>query len=256
MLTQLYANNAITTLASSVSPSDTSIQVASAATFPNPAANQYFRVTIDSGTGIEVIFVFGVTGSTFTGCLRGQEGTVAQNFQAGTTIECRVTKGTLEQFARYQDRLADITSVDGLASPSNSDGNSYICASTDDVGNPIVAIESGHATWRFVNHPTIISSGGAQASSTTTKLNLTNASSAVSTPVAGKYIIQFTSGANRGLARLIVASDTTGVTWATPLPSAPVTGDTFEIYQSVASSISSLNDSAQSGLIYAILFSD
>lgn len=256
MLTQLYANNAVTTLATSVSPTDVTILVGSVANFPTPGPNQFFRATIDSGSGVEVIFVFGVTGLSFTDCLRGQEGTVAQNFQPGTQIECRVTRGTLEQFARYQDRLADLASLEALPAPGNADGNSYICATTDDAGTPIVAIDKGHSTWRFMNYATVSLSGAAQTGSTTTKLAFTGASAKVSAPLPGKYVIQFTTGALRGLARVVSVSDLTGVQWVTAMPSAPLVGDGFEIYQSTASVLSDLSSASDSGLIYAILFSE
>lgn len=255
MLTQLYANNAKTTLATGLAPADTTIQVASTAGFPNPGPNEYFRATIDAGIGVEVIYVFGVVGNSFINCQRGQEGTIAQTFQPGTQIEMRVTKGTLEQFARYQDRLAEIASVDDLDSPENSDGNSYICASKDDAGNPIVAIENGY-TWRFISHPSLVLSDACGSGSTTTKVAFPNASQRVVDPVSGKYIIQFTSGDLRGLARLVTGANASGITWLTALPSAPAAGDTFEVYQSTTSLLSSLNTSSNDGLIYGIIFSD
>ena len=256
MLQQLYANNASTTLASVVSPTDTILSVASSTAFPHPSANQYFRVTIDSGTGVEVIFVYGVAGNSFTGCVRGQEGTAAQSFQAGTVIECRATSGTFSQFARLQDRLAEITSVDNLTPPSNSDGNSYICLNGDDSGNPIVAIKKSSLLWRFTSHPTTIQSGGTAAGSTVTRLVLTSASTLVPLAVAGKYIIQFTTGANQGLTRAITVSDSTGLSWSTPLPNTPTAGDGFEIYQSTASSINNLTSASDRGLLFSILFSE
>lgn len=256
MLTELYANNASTTLNTNVNPTDTSIQVASVVGFPVPGANQYFKVTIDSTTAIEIIYVFGVSGNTFTNCLRGQENTVASSFQAGTIIECRLTAGSITQFARYQDRLAPISSVDSLSPPSASDGNSYICTSLDDGGSPVVAINKGTTAWRFINYPTVALSGAAAASSTTTKLNFTNASVQVPLPFSGKYIIQFLSGQNQGLARAVTNSDVTGIYWSTPLPNAPNAGDTFEVYQSTNSSLATLTQAAFNGLIFAILFSD
>jgi hypothetical protein len=256
MLTELYANNASTTLTTNVNPSDTTILVASAIGFPVPGANQFFKVTIDSGTAIEIVYVFGVSGNTFINCLRGQENTVASTFQAGTLLECRLTAGSINQFARYQDRLAPISSVDALSPPNASDGNSYICSSLDDGGSPVVAINKGTTSWRFLNYPTVALSGTALASSTTTKVNFSNASVHVPLPFSGKYIIQFTSGLNQGLARAVTNSDSSGIYWSTALPNAPFAGDAFEVYQSTNSSISSLIQSASDGLIFAILFSD
>lgn len=257
MLKQLYANNSLTTLASPVSPSDTTIQVASSVAFPVPSTNQFFLVTIDSGTSVEIIAVYtNTTGSgTLSNCLRGQEGTTAQNFQVGTKVECRVTKGTLSQFARYQDRLAQIATVDDLSTPTNSDANSYVCTSTDDVGNPVLAIAKTNSTWRFTNYSTTVLSDSVQAGSTTTKVAFAGASGPVSLAFAGKYILQFTSGVNAGLARAVTGSDNTGITWSKALAAAPSTGDSFEVYQSTASLLNSLIQSSEDGLIFAVVMS-
>jgi hypothetical protein len=258
MSQQLYANNATTTLSSSVASTDTSIQVSSTTGWPNPTNGAYFAVTIDSGTNVEVIYVYGVTGTTLTGCLRGQENTVASNFQPGTTIEMRVTAGTLGRFARYQDRLFNVTSVDALLPPLRSDGNSYICTGGDDAGSPIIAIAKlSNETWRFPTYPSLTTSGTAGSTGNTTVfMSLTNASSLIPSPFAGVYIIQFTTGLNAGYARMVTNTSTTGVTWATALPNAVATGDGFEVYQSASSSISNLNASANNGLLFAILFGE
>ena len=63
--TRLYANNAKTTLASAVQPTDTTIQVANASIFPNPTTGQHFFVTIDTGSTYEIIKVTGVSGNSF-----------------------------------------------------------------------------------------------------------------------------------------------------------------------------------------------
>jgi hypothetical protein len=258
MSQQLYANNATTTLSTSVGSTDTSIQVASTSGWPSPSNGTYFAVTIDSGTNVEVIYVYGVTGTTLTGCVRGQENTTASNFQPGTTIEMRVTAGTLGRFARYQDRLYNIASVDALAPPASSDGNSYICNAGDDAGSPIVAVSRvSNGTWRFPTYPSTVQAGvAATGANTTTFMALANASSTITNPFTGVYIIQFTTGLNTGYARAVTATSTTGVTWSTPLPNAVTAGDGFEVYQSASSSISNLNQSANNGLLFAILFGE
>lgn len=258
MSQQLYANNATTTLAASVASTDTSIQIASISGFPNPVNGQFFAVTIDSGSNVEVIYVYGVAGTTLTNCLRGQEGTTASNFQPGTRIEMRVTRDTLGRFARYQDRLYNIASVDALQPPNKSDGNSYICGSGDDAGSPIIAIaKTTNNTWRFPTYPSLTLSGVAGSTGNTTQfMNFANAVGSIPTPFAGVYIIQFTTGANAGYARAITGSSSTGISWATPLPVAVNPGDGFEVYQSASSSISNLTSSANNGLLFAILFGE
>lgn len=252
--TRLYANNAKTTLASTVQPTDTTIQVANAALFPNPGPGQWFHVTIDTGSTQEVIKVTGVSGNTFTGCLRGQENTIAGTYQAATRIELRVTAGDYASFARLQDRVAPIVSLDALSSPSQSDSNSYITTSTDDGGNAILAytnLTSG--IWNFTNYPTSLTSGTLTSPGTSTTVTIANASSLLSQVIPGKYVIQFITGANAGLVRAITSVTGNVISWATQLPTAPSNSDGYQIYQSEFSVITSLSTAANSGLIYAIL---
>lgn len=252
--TRLYANNAKTTLASSVQPGDTTIQVANAAIFPQPAAGQYFLATIDTGSTQEIIYVGGVIGNTFVNCIRAQENTVASTYQAGVRIENRPTRDTFSSFARLQDRVAPIASLDALSSPSASDSNSYITQTTDDGGNPILAYTNGTSgIWTFTNYPTTFTSGTLASNGTATLANIPGIQALLSQTFAGKYIIQFLTGANRGLVRAITSTSGDTVSWATALPSVTTASDSYQIYQSEVSNLNSLALSANSGLIYAIL---
>lgn len=252
--TRLYANNAKTTLASAVAPGDISIQVANGSIFPQPGPGQYFLATIDTGSTQEVIWVNGVSGNTFVNCIRGQEGTIAGAYQASTRIENRATAGTYASFARYQDRAAQIASLDALSTPSQSDSNSYITQSTDDGGNPIFAYTNeATGTWCFTNYPTAITSGSLTTVGTTTSVSITNAATVIPQPFSGKYIIQFLTGLNKGLVRAITNISVNTVTWATPLPNTPAASDGYQVYQSEVSNLNALNIAANNGLIYAIL---
>lgn len=252
--TRLYANNAKTTLASSVAPTDTTIQVANASLFPNPAAGQHFFVTIDTGSTQEVIKVFGVSGNSFINCQRGQENTVAGTYQAATRIELRVTAGNYASFARLQDRVAPIASLDAMSAPSASDANSYVTTTTDDGGNAILAytnVTSG--VWAFTNYPTVLTSGTLAGVGTATTMSIQNAGTIVSGVTAGKYIVQFITGANKGLVRAITSTSGNTVTWSTALPNVPAASDGYQIYQSEVSNLNALAVAANNGLIYAIL---
>lgn len=252
--TRLYANNAKTTLASSVAPGDTSIQVANGSIFPQPAAGQYFLATIDTGSTQEIIFVGGVSGNTFINCVRGYENTVAGTYQAGVRIENRATAGTFGSFARLQDRVAPIASLDALSAPSASDANSYVTQTTDDGGNPILAYTNGtNNVWTFTNYPTTFTSGTLAGAGTTLSVSVTNAQTLLNQPFSGKYIIQFVTGANQGLVRAITSVSGNTINWATTLPVAPSTSDGYQIYQSEVSNLNALNIAANNGLIYAIL---
>ena len=87
----VLANNAITTLASGINDTATSISVSSATDFPSISGSQFFYVTIDDGTNIEIVKVTGVSGSTFT-VVRAQDDTSAASFSTGVTVAIRITK--------------------------------------------------------------------------------------------------------------------------------------------------------------------
>jgi hypothetical protein len=255
--TRLYANNASTTLASSVLPTDTTIQVANGSLFPNPGAGQYFLVTIDTGSTQEVVYVGTNSGNVFSNCIRGYENTTAGAYQAATLVENRVTAGTLSSFARYQDRVYQIASLDALSAPNASDSNSYVTLTNDDGGRTIFAYTNGNSnTWSFTNYPTSVASGTLTAAGTTTSITFTNASNLLPQPFTGVYIIQFVTGLNQGLVRAITSVSGTTVSWATALPNTPAASDGYVVYQSENSNLNALNVAANNGLIYAILLGD
>lgn len=244
--TQLYANNASTTLAANIGTSDTTFTVTSASGFPSPGAGQFFLATLAYSGVIEIVKVTGVSGSTFTGITRGQEGTGTSAFPSGAVIECRVTAGTLAGFGRYIDRLYDISSVDLLSPPISSNGNSYICHSNEEQGNPVIAINNGTAnTWRFASHTLPIVTGSI---TTVTSSNLTSTAigNLLGSPQTGQYIVQFVTGVNIGICREIFSATTNTIAWSTPLAVLPNVGDQFQIYQSTSSVLTTLISEAGS----------
>ena len=109
MAAVLFANNATTTLASTLSDSATSCDVASGtgALFPSPTSGQYFVMTFtDAATGLinEIVKVTARTGDTMT-IVRAQEGTVAVAWSIGDTAANLWTAGqaaTLVQQSQLQ----------------------------------------------------------------------------------------------------------------------------------------------------------
>ena len=89
-----FANNAATTLFSSVLMSDTQIVVSpgGGALFPTAGGSDYFMVTVvDSAAGhLEIMKVTNRSGDTFT-VERAQENTTARAFTAGSPVELRLT---------------------------------------------------------------------------------------------------------------------------------------------------------------------
>lgn len=89
-----FANNAATTLFSSVTVSDSQIVVSpgGGALFPNAGSSNYFMVTVvDKTTStLEIMKVTKRSGDIFT-VVRAQEGTTARAFPSGSPVELRLT---------------------------------------------------------------------------------------------------------------------------------------------------------------------
>jgi hypothetical protein len=255
---RVYFNNAKTSLAAAIGATDTTIPVADTSAFQTQTltTGQYFLATIVSGAAYEIVQVFGISNGAFINCVRGLENTTGQAWASGSTIENRATAGTFDSFARFTDVMTPITSVEALSSPNTSDSPTYVSAATDDGGNPIIAVARGDNTWRFVNHPTAVASGSAVSGVTQTFLPYPSASAAFGTPASGEYLVEFTSGSQIGLPRIITATSTTGVTWSTPLPGSPAVGDTYMIFQSEYSSLQDLQTSQVDSIIFAIVLGD
>jgi hypothetical protein len=131
-------------------------------------------------------------------------------------------------------KALELVSVDLLDAPIFSNSNFYLCHSGDDEGNPVLAIRDNNYKWRFSTHKHVLIYGAVDntGASTVSQVYSADVSTLVTGAVAGRYIIQFTTGAWRGLARNIDSSVENMVHWATPLGGAPNEGDEFEIYVS------------------------
>lgn len=88
----VFSNNAVTTLGSNLSPSATTLTVATGtgSEFPTPTPGQVVSLTLiasGSTTGVpnEIVYATARTGDTFT-VVRGQEGTTAQSWSSGDTV--------------------------------------------------------------------------------------------------------------------------------------------------------------------------
>ena len=144
-------------------------------------------------------------------------------------------------------KILEIGSTDLLTAPVVAASNAYIVHSNDDVGNPLLAIRESNYKWRFHTHNTVKVFGTVTAGPTNTvSMTSTDIFTHVSTVVAGKYILQFTSGVLAGICRNIASSTPNTVGWATSTVAVPQVGDTFEIYQSDASIIQSVLSVASS----------
>jgi len=102
-----FSNNGHSTLASSITSSDTSITVASGhgARFPSLGAGDYFFATlIDASNNLEIVKCTARSSDVLT-VTRGQESTTARAYAIGDRIELRVTAAGLN--AVYTEAVAD-----------------------------------------------------------------------------------------------------------------------------------------------------
>jgi hypothetical protein len=231
--TTLYSNNARAILTSNISNVATILPVSTVAGFPNISTGiQEFYVTLDDGVHVEIVKVRGATGSSFINCLRGQEGTFATSFLAATPVENRLTAGNITQFARLEDRLFDVASIENLPAPGSINGNSRLCASQDPSGSPILAVVNG-TKWKFVNYPDVILVSTISGTITPTSITVTGIGNQLIDTTPNVYVIQFTSGPNLGYCRFAVIS-TNNISWGNPLFVTPSPGDSYEVYRSLS----------------------
>lgn len=119
MGTRLYANNALSTLASAVDAVGTTLTLPAGEgeLFPTPSGDDWFVLTLTQAiaeTSWEVVKVTARAGNVLT-VLRAQEGTPAAAWEASTKAELRVTASG---FAEKQDTLvsgASIKTVNGAS---------------------------------------------------------------------------------------------------------------------------------------------
>jgi len=100
---ELYANNAYSILANSISDSVTTINIApgTGLRFPSPTGNQFFRLTITGAaspnSSIEIVYVTSRSTDALT-VIRGREGTVAQSWSVNDLCANEPTKEMFNQF--------------------------------------------------------------------------------------------------------------------------------------------------------------
>lgn len=134
----ILKNNVEGFLATTISASDVSLvlQPGDGAAFPNPVSPDYFYATlVSTGGTVEVVRVTARAGDTLS-ILRGQDGTTANSFAAGSRLEMRVNAqsviDTVYSITNYQGGSASnpTTRLDGSALQA---GDFYFNTSADEV---------------------------------------------------------------------------------------------------------------------------
>lgn len=120
-MTVILKNNAVSTLATAISASDTGIVVASGAQFPAPSGGDYFYATLVSPAGTtEVVKVTARVSNSMT-VVRAQDGSSAASFAAGSLVEMRVNAASIRDL---RDEAAEISVADagGYYASTNVEG--------------------------------------------------------------------------------------------------------------------------------------
>ena len=126
MTTLLFANNAQTTLAYIVLPTDTTanLRAGTGSYFPQPSAGQGFYLTFqDAATNLlyEIVLVTDVTGDVIT-MVRGQQDTIAQTWKVGDLASQLYTAGDATVY--LQDALGQVVTDVTASAPIVSSGGS------------------------------------------------------------------------------------------------------------------------------------
>lgn len=100
-MAQLFADAARAYLSAGIAAGATSISIASGGSlFPVANGTDWFKAVLQDASGIEIVYVTAHTsGSTSFTVTRGQEGTTARSFAAGSVFGLRVTAADTAAFA-------------------------------------------------------------------------------------------------------------------------------------------------------------
>jgi hypothetical protein len=112
---KLHANNYSSTLNGAITNVQTTITVTSAAGLPSITGSQYYALTIDDGTNIEIVHVTDDTSSPTLTVTRGQEGTSGTAFADLTKVQLRVTADDVDRKQEDLDGAAVTQKVTPVA---------------------------------------------------------------------------------------------------------------------------------------------
>ncbi len=178
------------------------------------------------------------------------------SFQSKLVLSNLAPAITFTQVTSTSAQLLEIPAPDGLSHPSvPANPNVYSIQGGDDQGNPIVAVrETTAGLWSFSTHPIAVFSGAIDSASSVTSAGCSTVVASAFSFATNRYILQFTSGVNKGVARYVSAIANGSMSFAA-LATAPSTGDTFEIYESTAFRTSLTTYATDSGVANSYVLS-
>ncbi len=184
---QQFSNNARSVLQSTITDTATSLTIASGAAdlFPTanvgtgsiPSVNNWFKATLQDVSGnVEIIYVRtrNAGSAVFSNILRGQEGTTARTFVAGSVVGLRVTAADIQASVNLPGADTTYAGANTFLQPlSLPDGVNF-------GGNFTSKVDGGKLTVKF-NNTTIVGitntgtiEGTATNATNATKLATTN----------------------------------------------------------------------------------
>lgn len=125
-----FANNASSTLASGITNVATacSVQSGEGALWPTLGTDEWCWTTITDGTTVEIVKVTARASDAFT-IERGQQGTLAQAWSSGATVQLRLTRDTLTALQGRVDYITNSNTDHYLAQGSTDlEGDTYLWA--------------------------------------------------------------------------------------------------------------------------------
>lgn len=123
----LFANNAVSTVQSSIGVGSTQLTLATGkgALFPSPGLNQFFKLTLEdlreNPIKREIVNVTQRVGDVLT-IVRAQEGTAAQAFSSGFVASLRMTAETMATLSNAVNDFLDLF-LGVFATPPTTDNN-------------------------------------------------------------------------------------------------------------------------------------
>jgi len=154
------------------------------------------------------------------------------NFDATTT---GVTNAAaIVNFTVYSAGIAkpvEVPNVESIPPAPVAPTNFYI-GDTDETNSILRVFKKPDDLWSIAEKKILLSGTVTAGASTPLRIYSTDIGSSITGLVAGKYFIQFTSGAYKGLLRKITGTGLDYVEWTASLASTPTLGITFDILDS------------------------
>lgn len=219
----LLANNAKSALAGAIGALDTTLTITSGTEglFPSPTGGDYFYATIEDSTKTnrEIVKCTSRSGTTLT-VVRAQDGSTANIFAIGSTVEMRVNKATI------QDTISAATSAAAAAATSASNAATSASAASSSASS--ASTSASTATTQASDASTSATNAAASASAANT-----SAIAAAAAAASGLYSAVQDKSANYTVVAgdagdLIRVSTGSGAVTIT-LPTISTVGDGFKI---------------------------